>query len=49
MKAVGIAFIAIGIALLLLVIYNLLKGGNELVSPIPEERGVKVIIVTPGS
>lgn len=47
MKAVGFLFITVGIALLLLFFYNVMKERNKFVSPIPSEEGVKVIIVTP--
>lgn len=47
MKIVGIALIAIGLALLLLVIFNFINEGNKIASPIPEDKGVKVIFVTP--
>jgi len=47
MKNVGLILIAIGIALMLFVAYNFLKERNRIVSPIPEEKGVKVIFITP--
>lgn len=47
MKLFGIVLIAIGIALLLFVILNYLSDSNKMASPIPEEKGVKVIFVTP--
>ncbi len=47
MKYLGLILIAIGIALLLFVGYNFLKERNKIASPIPEEKGVKVIFVTP--
>lgn len=47
MKGLGIVLIAIGIALLLFVSYNLIKEKNKIASPIPEDKGVKVIFVTP--
>lgn len=47
MKIVGAILISIGLALLLFVIFNFVKERNQMVSPIPEEKGVKVIFVTP--
>lgn len=47
MKLVGIILIAIGLALLLFVVFNFLNENNKMASPIPEEKGVKVIFVTP--
>lgn len=48
MKTVGIVLIAVGIALLLFVLFNAIKETSKTMSPIPEEKGVKVIFVTPG-
>ena len=39
--------IALGVALLIFVLINLFKENNKIVSPIPEDSGVKVIFVTP--
>lgn len=47
MKIIGVLLIGIGLILLLLVAFNFLKEKNTLVSPIPEEKGVKVIFITP--
>ncbi len=47
MRILGIILILIGLFLLLFAGYNFLKGRNKMVSPIPEEKGVKVIFVTP--
>lgn len=47
MKYLGLVLIAIGLALFLFVGYNFLKDKNKMVSPIPEENGVKVIFVSP--
>jgi len=47
MKRLGIVLIAIGIALLIFVLYNFIKEKNKMASPIPEDKGVKVIFVTP--
>jgi len=47
MKYLGMILIAIGIALLLLIGYNFWKEKNRIASPIPEDKGVKVIFVTP--
>ena len=47
MKKVGLVFIIIGLAFLILITYNFFKEQNKIASPIPEEKGVKVIFVTP--
>jgi len=47
MKGLGIVLIAIGIALLLFVSYNFVSQKNKITSPIPEDKGVRVIFVTP--
>ncbi len=47
MKSVGLVLIAMGIALLMFVSYNSIKEKNKMASPIPEDKGVKVIFVTP--
>ncbi|MBW7959886.1 hypothetical protein H3C65_00105 [Patescibacteria group bacterium] len=47
MKKVGIALIMIGLALLIFFFFNFIKEKNKIISPIPEEQGVKVIFVTP--
>lgn len=48
MKYIGLVLIAIGLALLFFVGYTILKEKNKIVSPVPEEKGVKVIFITPG-
>lgn len=47
MKYIGIILITIGIAVLLFVGYNFLQQSNQIISPIPEPNGVRVIYVTP--
>lgn len=47
MKYIGLMLVIIGVTLLLFVFYNFLKDRNRLASPIPEEKGIKVIFVTP--
>lgn len=47
MKRFGIVLIAIGIALLMFVSYNFISEKNKMASPIPEDKGVKVIFITP--
>lgn len=47
MKLIGAIFIAIGLALLLFVVFNFIKEKSRTVSPLPEDKGVKVIFVTP--
>lgn len=47
MKTVGIILISIGVALILFIAYTFLREKNKMVSPIPEDTGIKVIFVTP--
>ncbi|VVA43298.1 conserved hypothetical protein [Candidatus Roizmanbacteria bacterium] len=47
MKRLGIVLIAVGISLLIFVLYNFVKEKNKMASPIPEDKGVKVIFITP--
>ncbi len=47
MKIIGFVFLTIGLTLLLFLIYSFFKEGDVIRSPIPEEKGVKVIFVTP--
>lgn len=49
MKLIGTVLISIGIALLLFLAFNFINDKNRIISPIPQEKGVKVIFVTPGS
>lgn len=49
MKKLGIVLIAVGIALLMFVSYNFIRARNKMASPIPEDKGVKVIFVTPAN
>jgi len=47
MKNIGLFLITIGAILLIFVVYNFIKENNRILSPIPEDKGVKVIFVTP--
>ena len=49
MRNFGLILIAVGIALLMFVSYNFIKEKNKMASPIPEDKGVKVIFVTPAN
>ena len=49
MRFIGFAFIIIGITALLYGIYSYFRGGDTLVSPIPDSKGVRVIYLTPGA
>jgi len=46
-KIVGSIFIAFGLALMVFLLFMYMGDRDKMVSPIPEERGVKVIFVTP--
>jgi len=47
MRYIGLILITIGIALMIFVGYNFIREKNRIKSPIPEEKGVKVIFITP--
>jgi hypothetical protein len=47
MKSIGLVLIAIGVALLMFISFNFIKEKNKIASPIPEDKGVKVIFITP--
>ena len=47
MKKLGLLFIAVGLALILFVIYNIVIEKSRTLSPIPENKGVRVIFVSP--
>lgn len=47
MKQLGYILIAFGLALLVFVLYSFFEEKNQLHSPVPEEKGVKVIFITP--
>jgi len=47
MKNVGIILVAIGISLLLFVLYNVFVHQDQIVSPLPENKGVRVIFISP--
>lgn len=49
MKIIGAVLIALGLALMVFLLFMYLGDRDKMVSPIPEERGVKVIFVTPQS
>jgi len=47
MRYIGLILITIGIALMIFVGYNFIREKKRIKSPIPEEKGVKVIFITP--
>ncbi len=47
MRIFGIVLLAIGVALLIFILFSFFREKNKLISPLPEENGVKVIFVTP--
>jgi hypothetical protein len=47
MKIIGVILIGVGLAVMIFVFFNFIKEKNKTASPIPEEKGVKVIFVTP--
>lgn len=40
-------FFSIGIALLIFFVYSYFREKSKLISPVPEDKGVKVIFATP--
>ena len=47
MKILGVILMSFGLALLAFVLYSFVKDRGGIISPIPEDTGVKVIFVTP--
>jgi hypothetical protein len=47
MKKVGFVLIALGLALFFFVVYNFFLGRSQTLSPVPENKGVKVIFISP--
>lgn len=48
MKHVGLAIIAVGLAVLAFGMYSYFQRSQEFISPVPDGGGVKVIYITPG-
>ena len=46
-KLVFLIFTSLFVAIIIFIIYQRIQEKNRFVSPIPEEKGIKVIIVTP--
>jgi hypothetical protein len=47
MRLFGLLFILLGITILLYISFTYFREKDVVVTPLPEEKGVKVIIVTP--
>jgi len=47
MRTFGVILLSIGFALFIFIIYLFVKDRNKMISPIPQDTGVKVIIITP--
>lgn len=47
MKKIGFLLIILGFTLLVIMTFNFIKEKNRMISPIPEEKGVKVIFISP--
>lgn len=47
MRIIGIILVSIGLALFAFIAFNLLRDRGEMISPVPQDNGVKVIYVTP--
>jgi hypothetical protein len=48
MKRIGLIFIAVGCAILAFGLYSYIRRSSQMISPVPEGDGVKVIYLTPG-
>lgn len=48
-KYIGIVFIAFGFAFLIFVLFNLFSDQGHIISPIPEDTGVKVLYISPSA
>jgi len=46
-KTFGLILIAFGLALVIFMIHQLLQDKNKIISPIPKEKGIKVIYISP--
>lgn len=47
MKYAGLTLVAVGLALIAFVAYSFFQRNNQIISPIPDSDGVKVIIISP--
>ncbi|MFA5136034.1 MAG: hypothetical protein WC489_01425 [Patescibacteria group bacterium] len=47
MRAVGIVFVGMGLALFLFSLFSFFSDSTQIISPVPENRGVRVIYITP--
>ncbi len=47
MRAIGVVLIGVGLALLLFTLFGFFYESGKIISPIPENKGVKVIFVSP--
>jgi hypothetical protein len=46
-KIIGMTVIVAVLILLIFFVRNLLKGTDSLISPLPDDQGIKVIYITP--
>ena len=46
-KVISLIFFSLLVAIIIFIIYQKIQEKNRFVSPIPEQKGIKVIIVTP--
>lgn len=49
MKKFGFVLIAMGIGLLIALAFSAFFKKTSLISPVPDDQGIKVIYITPGS
>jgi hypothetical protein len=49
MRRIGYILITVGLALLVFAVYSYFTRNSGIVSPVPEDGGIKVIYLTPGA
>lgn len=47
MRVFGFVLVAVGLGLLAFVLYTFFNDSHKVLSPVPEQSGVKVIFITP--
>lgn len=48
MKKLGLLLVAAGIVLIFVIVFNVFFGNRETISPVPDDKGIKVIFISPG-
>jgi len=47
MKTLGAIFIGVGLAVLAFIIYTRIQATDDMISPLPDNQGIKVIHISP--